>query len=114
MPLQNVFQINFVEIGLLKQLFDARLVLLPSHTGGNGNDIFGAKNPGGHTFIFDAFGFMNGFPGQAVRGKKRDGKSPDKQMFAFNLPTLRLKVRVDSGNACRQILVFRDKKISAS
>ena len=53
---------------------------------------------------------MNGFLGQAVRGKKRDGKSPDKQMFAFNLPTLRLKVRVDSGNACRQTLVFRDEK----
>ena len=40
MPLEDVFQLRSVQAGLLKELFDARLILRPSHAGGNGHDVF--------------------------------------------------------------------------
>ncbi len=33
MPLQDFFQLHFVEVGLLQHLFDARLVLRAAHAG---------------------------------------------------------------------------------
>ena len=54
MALEDVFQLRFVEAGLLEKLFDARLVLQPPHTGGNGNDVLGAENFRGHAFVMFA------------------------------------------------------------
>ena len=66
MPLQDVFQPRFIQVGLLKKLFDARLVIRPSHAGGNGHDVFGAEDFGGDALEFDAFGFL----GQSAGDKK--------------------------------------------
>jgi hypothetical protein len=56
MPLQHVFQIDIIEAGLRKQLFDARLVLGAAHACGNGHNVFSAENSGWHTFVVNALG----------------------------------------------------------
>ena len=56
MPLQDTFQLCFIEVALLEQLFNARLVFLPSHAGSNGNKVFDAEDPGRDAFEFYAFG----------------------------------------------------------
>ena len=99
MPLQDFFQLRFIEIGLLEHLFDTRLVFRPPYAGGNGDDVFGAENFRGHAFIINARRFANGFFGQSVGGEKLNGKSAHQQMFTFNLPALRLQMRVDGRDA---------------
>ena len=64
MPLQDFFQPGFVQVGLLEQLFDARLVLRPSHAGGNGNDVLGAEDFGRDALVFNTLGLAHSFPGQ--------------------------------------------------
>ena len=85
MPLQHVCQIRFIEISLCQQLLDASLVLGSSHTGRNGNDVFGAKNHGRHAFVINPLGGAHGFFGQTAGGKKLNGKSAQEQVFALDL-----------------------------
>ena len=110
MPLQDFFQPGFVQVGLLEQLFNARLVLLPSHAGGNGNDMFSAEDFRGHAFEFDAFGLAHGFPGQSAGSKELHRESAHQKMFTLDLPALCLQVRVDGRDAGGQALVSGNKK----
>src|SRR5262245_38635012 len=66
MPLQDLFQFYFIKVGLLEELFDARLVLRPPHAGGNGHDVLGAENFRRHALIIDALGFAHGFLAQSM------------------------------------------------
>jgi hypothetical protein len=50
--LQDALQPFRVETGLLEQLFDARLVLLASHAGSDGNEVLGAEDFGRHALEF--------------------------------------------------------------
>ncbi len=99
MPLEHFCQIGFIKIGLLQQLFDARLVLGPAHAGGNGNNVFSAKDFSRNPFVIHTFCLTHGFLGQSAGGKKLDGKPTEQKMFTFNLPALCLQVCVDGGNA---------------
>ena len=63
MPLQNIFQPCFVEVGLLEHLLDTGLVLGPPNTGSNGDDVFGAENFRWHAFIINALGLAHGLWG---------------------------------------------------
>ena len=110
MPREQFCQIGFVVFGLLLQLFDARLVLGAAHAGGDGDDVFGAKNFGGDALEINLLGGAHGFLGQAAGGKKLDGKTTEQKMFALDLPALRLQMRVDGGDAGSQAFVFGDEK----
>ena len=90
MPLQHVCQIGFVQVGLLQELFDARLVLGAADAGSNGDDVFGPENLGGHVFVVQPFRLAHGFLSQSGSGKKLDGKAPQQKVFPLNLPALRL------------------------
>src|SRR5208282_5572151 len=95
MPLKDFFQTVFVEIRLLKHLLDAGNVLASSHTRGDGNDMFGTKNPGRHPFKFNRLRLTDGLLGETVRRQKLHRESPHDEMFALNVPTLRLQARVN-------------------
>jgi hypothetical protein len=75
MPLQDVFQLCFVDISLLEQLFDADPVFGPPDAGGNGDDVFGLENSRRDAFVIDPLRFAHRFLGQTVGGEKLDRKS---------------------------------------
>lgn len=99
MPLQEFFQLRFIEGGLLEHLFDACLVFGPAHAGDDGHDVFGAENLRGHAFIINALRFPNGLLGQSVGGAELHRESMHQQMLALGVPALRLQVCVDGREA---------------
>jgi len=110
MPLQDVFQPRFVNVGLLEHLLNPRLVLGAPHAGGDGHDVFGSENLGGYAFVVNAPGLAHGFLGQAGGGKELHWESSHQQMFGLDLPALRLQVCVDGGNSGGEPLVLGNEK----
>src|SRR5882724_8705123 len=110
MPLQDVFQLCLIEVGLLEQLLDARFVLGPAHAGGYGHNVFGAEYFCRHAFVINMLSLAHGFLGQSLGGEELDGKSTNEEMFAFDLPTLCLQMRVDGRNARSQSFVGGDEE----
>src|ERR1043166_9349471 len=110
MPVEDVFQAALVQVSLLEQLLDARLILGPANAGGDGHDVFGPENFGGHAFVINTLGLAHSFLGQTAGGEKLHGESPDQQVLAFHLPTVCLQMRVNGGNACGQAFILRDEK----
>jgi hypothetical protein len=60
MPLQDVFQAALVQVGLLDQLLNARLIFGSAHTGSDGHDVLGPEDFGGHAFVIDSLGLSDG------------------------------------------------------
>ena len=110
MTLQDDFQLCFVEVGLLEQLFDARLVLRPAHAGSNGDDVFSLKNFRWHAFEVDSCGLPHRFFGQPACCQKLHGEPTDEQVLTLDLPALSLKVPVDGRDAGGQTLVGGNEK----
>ncbi len=77
MPMQYLFQLGLVDIGLRKHLLDARLILGAANARGNGYDVFGAKNLGGHAFVIHMLRFAHCFIGESIGGEKLHGKPAD-------------------------------------
>ena len=98
MPLQDIIQLCLIEIRLLEHLLDARLVLGPAHAGGYGHNVFGAENFRRHAFVINMLSLAHGFLGQSLGGEELDGKSTNEEVFAFDLPTLCVQIRVDGWN----------------
>src|SRR5215472_7536446 len=110
MPLQDVFQAVLVQVGLLKQLLDAHLILGPANAGSNGYDVFGPEDFGGQAFVINVLGLAHRFLGQTAGGEKPNGESPEQQVLALHLPAASLKVRVNAGNAGGHAFVLWDEK----
>src|SRR2546425_641879 len=110
MPLQEAIQTALLQVGLLEQLLNARLVLGPANTRSDGHNVFGPENFGGHSFVIDSLGLAHGFLSQSAGCKKLHWESTHQQMFAFDLPSLSLKVRINGGNAGSQPSILWDEK----
>src|SRR5438128_2280413 len=105
------FPNRFCQFGLLEQLLNVRLVLRAPHSGGDGHDVFRAKNFGWHAFVINSFRFTHGFLGQAAEGKKLDRESAHQKVLALDLPALGLQM---AGMPAVRFSLFGMKKMSAS
>ena len=75
MPLQDFFQLSFIESRLLKHLFNTRLVLGPPHAGGNGDDVRG-----------NGFQFLRGSGNPAVSRKRATSIAPPTPGISAAMP----------------------------